>query len=174
MPAPNEKEQAASSRHARGASSTRGRIWRYGPLLLWIAVICFASTGNLSASNTFRVVRPVLIWLFPNITRASLRRAHFLIRKAAHFTEYATLALLAARAFLCSTHPSLRRRWWLHAFVLVAACALLDEYHQSFVPTRTSTIYDSLLDMTGGACALAVVTLWRCLAPRADSEHTEK
>jgi VanZ family protein len=163
MPVPDEQEQAALRGRATGASasSTRARLWRYGPLLLWVAFIFFASTGNLSASNTSRIIRPLLIWLFPEITEASLLHAHFLVRKTAHFTEYAVLALLAARAFLSSTHTSLRRRWWLFAFALVAACALSDEYHQSFVSTRTGTIYDSLLDMTGGACALAALALWR-------------
>jgi VanZ family protein len=38
--------------------------------------------------------------------------------------------------------------------------ALADEYHQSFVPSRTGTVYDSLLDACGGAAALACVALW--------------
>jgi VanZ family protein len=36
----------------------------------------------------------------------------------------------------------------------------VDEYHQSFLPSRTGTIYDSLLDMTGGAVALTCLALW--------------
>src|SRR5918999_779050 len=122
---------------------------RYGPVVLWVGLIFFASTGNLSASNTSRIIRPLLLWLFPDITEASLLQAHFLVRKAAHFTEYAVLALLAARAFLTSSGPRLRARWWLAAFALVAAVALLDEYHQSLLASRTGTIYDSLLDMAG-------------------------
>ena len=102
-----------------------------------------------------------MLWLFPGITEAGLLWAHFLVRKAAHFTEYAVLALLAARAFLSSSNPVLRNPWWLVSFALVAACALLDEWYQSFVPARTGTIYDSLLDMTGGAFALALLSLWR-------------
>ena len=144
-----------------GASSPGGRLRRYVPLLLWIAFIFFASTGNLSASNTSRIIRPLLLWLFPDITEASLLYAHFLVRKAAHLTEYAVLALLAARAFISSSRPLLRRRPWLASFALVAVCALGDEYHQSFVSTRTGTIYDSMIDMTGGACALALLGVWR-------------
>jgi VanZ family protein len=41
--------------------------------------------------------------------------------------------------------------------VLVVVYALIDEYHQSFVPSRTGTIYDSLIDMAGGLTALLVV-----------------
>jgi VanZ family protein len=128
---------------------------------LWVGVIFFASTGNLSAPNTSRILRPLLVWLFPGITEATLLQAHFVVRKGAHFAEYAVLALLAARAFLSSSREGLRRRWWPASLALVASCALLDEYHQSFVSTRTGTVYDSLIDIAGGASALAVVALWR-------------
>ncbi len=130
-------------------------------MVLWVGIIFFASTGNLSAPNTSRILRPLLVWLFPGITEATLLQAHFVVRKGAHFTEYAVLALLAARAFLSSSRAGLRRRWWLASLALVASCALLDEYHQSFVATRTGTVYDSLIDIAGGASALALVALWR-------------
>jgi len=158
------KARASSSRP--GPSSKRSRLWRYGPVVIWIGVIFFASTGNLSASNTSRILRPLLLWLFPDITEATLLQAHFLVRKGAHFTEYAILSLLAARAFLSSSKFYLRRRWWVASPALVAFVALLDEYHQSFVATRTGTIYDSLIDITGGACAVAVVALWRAARGR--------
>ncbi len=134
---------------------------RYGPVVVWLVVIFFASTGNLSASNTSRIIRPLVLWLYPDITEPALLQIHFLVRKAAHFTEYAVLALLAARAFLNSTRPWLARNWHAAAFALVAVCALLDEFHQSFNTSRTGTIYDSLLDMTGGATALALLALLR-------------
>jgi VanZ family protein len=139
----------------------RNRLWRYGPLVVWLAFIFFASTGELSAANTSRIIGPLLRWLFPNITEVQLLRAHFLTRKLAHFTEYAVLALLAARAFIPSTKELLRRRWLTSALVLVAAYALLDEYHQTFVPSRTGSIWDSMIDTAGGATALVVLTLWR-------------
>ena len=136
------------------------KLWRYGPVVAWAAFVLFASTANFSASNTSRIIRPLLLWLFPDITEPTLLRVHFFVRKCAHFTEYAVLALLAARAFRTSGLAALRRSWWLASFALVAVVALTDEYHQSFLPSRTGTIYDSLLDMTGGATALVVLALW--------------
>jgi VanZ family protein len=139
----------------------RDRLWRYGPLLFWLGFIFYASTGAMSASNTSRILGPLLRWLFPNITEPQLLTAHFAARKLAHFTEYAVLALLAARAFITSTHPTLRRRWLAGALLLVIGYALLDEYHQSFEPTRTGSIYDSLIDISGGATALSLLMWWR-------------
>jgi len=156
MDARSEKSTKIRSAHD-DRSTWRARAWRYGPVLFWMGVIFFASTGNLSASNTSRIIRPLLLWIFPDITEGGLLYAHFLIRKGAHLSEYAVLALLAARAFLTSSHVTLRRWWIAFAFGLVAVCALLDEYHQSFLDSRTGTPYDSILDMTGGAIALALL-----------------
>ncbi|HEX8073000.1 MAG TPA: VanZ family protein [Pyrinomonadaceae bacterium] len=144
---------------AGGAASWRGRLGRYGPLVAWLAFIFFASTGEMSAANTSRIVGPLLRWLYPAITEAQLAAAHFVVRKLAHFTEYAVLALLAARAFRTSTHAPLRRRRLIIALLLVAAYALSDEFHQSFVPTRTASVYDSLIDTAGGATALLLLAL---------------
>jgi VanZ family protein len=143
------------------SSSWRSRAWRYAPLAGWIAFIFFASTGAMSASNTSRIIGPLFRWLFPTITDAQLLFVHFSVRKTAHFTEYAVLALLAARAFIPSTRRRLRRSWFIIALALVAVVALLDEYNQSFNAARTGTIWDSLLDLTGGATALVALGLWR-------------
>jgi hypothetical protein len=67
------------------------------------------------------------------------------------FTEYAILAFWAIRAFSGSSVGFLRdQRFWL-AVLLVILVTSTDEYHQSFEPSRTSSIYDVLLDCTGGA-----------------------
>lgn len=139
----------------------RERLWRYGPLLFWLTLIFFASTDGMSASNTSRFVGPALRLLFPDISEQSLTFAHFIVRKGAHFTEYAVLALLAARAFLTSSSDRLRQRWSVVALALVIIYSLLDEYHQTFASSRTGSIYDSFIDIAGGAAALMTLAFWR-------------
>jgi len=148
------------------ASSWRNRLWRYAPLVGWVGFIFFASTGAMSASNTSRIIGPLFKWLFPNITEAQLLFVHFTVRKSAHLTEYAILALLAARAFIPSRQGRLRRSWFIAALALVAVVALLDEFHQSFLAARTGTIRDSLIDISGGTTALVVLSLWRARKDR--------
>ncbi len=157
-----EKREIVSPQAAAHARSVwRGRVRRYAPVVIWMSVIFIASTGNMSASKTSRIVRPLLVWFFPDITDEGLMFGHFVVRKGAHFAEYGVLALLTARAFLASTHDALRRHAYAASFGLVAVYALLDEFHQSFVSTRTGTIYDSLIDMAGGASALLALAVWR-------------
>jgi len=135
---------------------THQRLWRYGPLVLWILFISFASTGQFSASNTSEILRPLLLWFFRNLSEARLAAAHFLTRKAGHFTEYAILAFLARRAFITSSHTFLQRYWFHLGILLVVIYGLLDEFHQSFVPSRTASIYDSAIDIAGGLTVLLI------------------
>jgi VanZ family protein len=123
--------------------------------------IFFASTAEFSADNTSRIIGPLLRWLFPNISEEQLTLAHSITRKVAHFAEYALLAWLAARAFSTSSRQALSRRWFLISLLLVVVYSLSDEYHQSFVPSRTGSIYDSLIDISGGLTMLLLYALWR-------------
>ena len=130
---------------------------RYLPLVAWLVFISFASSDSFSAGNTSRIIGPLILWLFPNTSPETLAVVHFITRKIAHFTEYAILAFLAARAFRMSPRTAIRSRWFLISLILVVTYALIDEYHQSFVPTRTASVWDSLIDMAGGLTALIIV-----------------
>ncbi len=140
-------------------SKRRGRIFRYAPLLLWIGVILFASTTLGAMSNTSRIIRPLLKFLFPNAPEETLIIYHNYIRKAAHFTEYAGLAFFAARAFSSSSKKFLRKFWFAFAFVLVAFIASIDETNQSFNSARTGSVYDVLLDCFGGLTMILIFYL---------------
>lgn len=130
---------------------------RYLPLIIWLAFISFASSNSFSASNTSRIIGPLVLWLFPNTSAQTLATIHFITRKIAHFTEYAILGFLAARAFRTSPRPAISGRWFLICATLVVVYALMDEYHQSFVPSRTASVLDSFIDMAGGLTALIII-----------------
>lgn len=110
-------------------------------------------------SETSRFIRPILEFLFPQATETTLIFYHSLIRKAAHLVEYAVLAFLAVRAFRPLTafkHPGFA---YAASLTLVCAIAVLDELNQSFIGTRTGSIADVMLDITGGLAATAVIVL---------------
>jgi len=135
---------------------TRQRISRYLPLIGWMIFISVASTSEFSGENTSRIIGPLVLWLFPGTSDETLQIVHFIVRKLAHLTEYAIMGFLAARAFSTSSYGPLRRHWFLVALLLIVIYSLLDEYHQSFVPSRTASIYDSMIDSVGGLAALVV------------------
>jgi VanZ family protein len=141
-------------------SKWRGRSVRYAPLVLWIGVIMFLSSGQGAMSNTSRFVRPLLIFLFPDAPEEILNVYHGYIRKLAHVAEYAMLAFWAARAFINSNQNFLRRSWFVGSFILVLAVASIDETNQSFLASRTGSIYDVLLDAAGGTAMILIFYLW--------------
>jgi VanZ family protein len=111
------------------------------PVLVWGAVIFTLSTSSFSAVNTSRIIDPMLRWLIPGISAASVNVVHMLVRKAAHFTEYGILFWLLIRG------PMAQRPYL--ALMLCVVYALTDEGHQVFVPGRTASLYDVALDSTG-------------------------
>jgi len=70
-----------------------------------MALIFVGSTGPLSASHTSRIIGPILRWLYPEISDVAIERVRFVVRKTAHFTEYAVLALLVWRALARTKQP---------------------------------------------------------------------
>jgi VanZ family protein len=139
----------------------RGRIIRYAPLILWLAVIFINSSTVGATNNTSRIIRPLLEWLFPNASALTLDIYHGYIRKLAHFTEYAVLAFFASRAFWYSSQTFLRKFWFVWAFLFVVFMASADEYNQSFNPLRTASGYDTLIDISGGFCAVAAFYIFK-------------
>ena len=142
---------------ARSPQTFKQRAWRYAPLLLFILLIYFNSTGVMSASSTGRILRPLLSFLFGELTDAQYGFVQSVVRKTAHFTQYAVLGWLSARAFSTSSREILRRNWFIISLLLVAVIATFDEYHQSLVSSRTGSVYDVLIDITGGTTALILV-----------------
>jgi VanZ family protein len=139
---------------------TKKRAWRYGPLLVWLLFISIASTSSFSSENTSVFLRPILVWFFPNLSEERLATIHFLTRKAAHFSEYAILALLSRRALISSSQEFLQRHWFLLTAVLLVVYSLFDEFHQSFVPSRTPSLYDSCIDTAGGLTVLIIYKIY--------------
>ena len=135
---------------------SKKRLSRYGPVIFWAALIFLFSSGLFSGSNTSTFVRPLVQWVYPSISEAALGLVHGLIRKAGHFVEYAILALLFARAFRTSSRDFLRNHWFAVSLTFIALYALTDEFHQSFVSSRTASIYDCLIDTAGGLVALTL------------------
>ncbi len=126
----------------------------YLPLILWIGVIFFLSSGQGSSTRTSIIIRPLLEFLFPTASFETISYYHGLIRKLAHLTEYAVLGSLACRAFAGSAVNLLRRHYYLAASLLVLLVAVSDEFNQSFNPERTGSPVDVLIDLSGGLTAI--------------------
>ena len=129
------------------------RLWRWGPLVLWMGVISMFSTEAFAASETSRYIGPLLRWLFPAASSVTLDAVHIAIRKGMHVSEFAILAFLWYRS-LTWEQQGWRPKAGLAAFGLTVLFASLDEAHQAFVATRTGTMIDVGWDGLGALCGL--------------------
>jgi VanZ family protein len=135
------------------------RYWL--PLLVWVALIFVGSTDLMSAEHTSRFVVPFLRWLDPTISAETLMQVHFYLRKAAHVSEYAVLAALLYRALV---NTLLLGRAMVSTIVVLLFCGIYaasDEFHQSFVPSRTATVHDIAIDGCGAIVGVLLIQLLR-------------
>jgi VanZ family protein len=150
------------------------------PVILWMGLIFLVSTDLGSAGHTSQIIEPLLRWLKPGISVETIDLFQTLIRKGGHLTEYAILALLTLRAVNLSGQNQQDKRNVGHlrsagiALLIAASYAATDEFHQSFIPSRTPSFYDVLIDAGGAFAALTLVTLRRkfCSRPPAPESFT--
>ena len=141
-------------------------LFYIAPVIAWLIVIFLASTQLGAEQVTLHTLIRLLKLLTPDQASAlsadSIGKTNFLIRKCAHISEYAILALLTARAVQIG-QENLKWQAIAGAMTLCSGYACLDEFHQSFVPGRTSNIHDVFIDTIGAMFALNLMLLWFCV-----------
>jgi VanZ family protein len=139
------------------------RLFYIGPLIFWMAVIFFGSTSFGSASSSHRLLIRVLDLLDPDVSHRlsaeTLDMLNLVIRKMGHLTEYAILTLLAVRAIQFG-EPRLKPRAPIGAFLISVLYACSDEFHQRFVPGRTSSPHDVLIDSVSVSLVIIGILIW--------------
>ncbi|MBC8140050.1 MAG: VanZ family protein [Armatimonadetes bacterium] len=130
------------------------------PLLVWMLVIFGWSTDAGSAEHTRSWLQRLLsdLPLLRDLPPARILDIDYGIRKAAHITEYAILAVLAFRAVRRERQTFRDVDVW-GVLLLCVAYAATDELHQLTVASRFGTVGDVLYD-TFGAMVGVVACLW--------------
>ena len=131
----------------KGGFSVKKWFWLL-PVLLWTAFIWSNSLQPAEVSGQVSGTLENLV--APVLTAVGIapEQHTFVVRKGAHFTEFALLALLWAKAL------SPKRR--AAAPALCAVTAALDEGIQHFVPGRSCRLLDWGIDFLGAAVGIAV------------------
>jgi VanZ family protein len=147
-------------------SAVTGRLLKYWlPMILWMCLIFSASTRLGAPGNTSRFFIPIMHWLFPGMSGETLEHLHHLIRKTAHFVEYAVLGVLVWR--VVHFDPAFVSLSAGRQFCLALLCCLFyastDEFHQLFVPGRQAAVLDVLLDTCGSGFGLLATWSFRKL-----------
>lgn len=115
------------------------RLLAWLPAVVWAGFIFFVSAQPKETFDRFGLTGLLLSTL-------------------GHLVSYALLMFfLVVALHYGSNLPS--KYIFVTAFILLALYGLTDEYHQSFVPGRTATVVDWLVDL--GGAALMWIALYR-------------
>ena len=126
-----------------------------------------ALPGDVSGAESSIIVR-----MITSIVQADPETVSFIVRKAAHFTEYMVLGaclLLNVRDCFAHLHP---RQMWGLAWLLGTAYAVTDELHQRFVPERSCEPRDMCIDAAGvalGALIMLAIVMWKRAGRKEDA-----
>jgi VanZ family protein len=144
------------------------------PTFAWLCLLAAFSTDTFSAEHTGSILWKIVHAVYSGISPRQFEILHFLVRKTAHFTFYGLLSVFAYYSwkFTLPARQSWTFRWCGLALAVTLLAASLDEFHQSFVPSRTASPRDVMLDVLG-ACffqlVLALVVTWRARTRRQSS-----
>jgi VanZ family protein len=157
---------------ARERISIHSGVWGFVstwlPVAIGLFIILGESTNTMSSDNTSHFLRPLFTRLFGPWTDAHWDLFHHILRKSGHFIGYGTLGMCWLRAWLrtFAARPWTAMQWRLRSAALgilgTFLTASADEYHQTFIPSRTGKFSDVLLDTCGaGLFTLVLAMLWR-------------
>ena len=140
-------------------------------LLLVIAVMVMiygfsAQTGAESGAMSGRITTWVLNLVVPGFGDFSPEKQEtirstvgFVVRKLAHFSEYALLGFSLMLHIAQIEKKITVRLPWLWAWAVGTIYAASDEFHQGFVAGRGPSVRDVMIDSTG-VIAGALLLLW--------------
>ena len=126
---------------------------RIKKIILWTIVIAYtlwifhnsAQTGkvsaNLSQTLSYRIYDSLQFLHF-----MPFKLFHTLIRKFAHFSEYALLGILVS---IVSSHTIQERQQKLVVILWMILVPMIDEGIQCFTPGRSAELRDCIIDMCG-------------------------
>jgi VanZ family protein len=124
-------------------------ISAWWPVALGILIIAAESTPCFGADRTSGPFRWIFQALFGPVNDTRWEILHGVIRKSGHFLGYGAIGVAWLRAWRI-TWP---RLWFVQGALLAlfgtALMASADEWHQSYLPNRTGSPRDVLIDCCG-------------------------
>lgn len=135
----------------------------YFALALAVTVFIFANSA-LNGDTSAQISSGLFAFLMEILSRTGITLSHFLIRKAAHFTEF-----FAQSAFLSLSAKNSKRGFKPYALAiafsgLLTACC--DEFIQQFSVGRSSQVSDVFIDFGGTLTALLVIVIYNQICKR--------
>lgn len=134
-------------------------------IMMYLIYSFSAQTGEQSSTASYEVSKITVLAYnkifakgYPNeILNQLIAEIHPFIRKTAHFTEYFVLAITVA--FPLYVYKIRGIFLFFTGGIFCVAFAFFDEYHQSFVAGRGSSLRDVGIDSLGVLCGIIIAQI---------------
>jgi len=146
-------------------------------VIVMIIIFLFSARPAANSNDSSKIIAAQVLELYEDITNneidvntseSILDKLNHIIRKSAHFLEFALLA------WCCGLHLAVlklgTRNLFVYAILFSAAYALTDEIHQYFVPGRSCQLSDVLLDSCGATTGALIFIIMMHFAKRLKSK----
>jgi len=135
-------------------------VYVWLPVAVGIAIVAIESTEGFGSDHTSGPLRHIFEFLFGHVSDPNWEIIHHLIRKTGHFIGYGFIGLAWLRAWWFTLPRSRFIHDALLALLGTALVASCDEWHQTFLPNRTGSPWDVVLDCTGAIVLQLLVYLF--------------
>lgn len=130
--------------------------------ILWMGFIFHMSsnTGIISNDESHKIVhfiQQIANKLSFSVKNTDITQINHIVRKNGHVLEYIILAILAGTALF--TYNLKGKKAVIYILFICLFYAVTDEFHQMFVPGRTSLVSDVLIDFSGAILGIGIYYL---------------
>ncbi|MGD0831623.1 MAG: VanZ family protein [Terracidiphilus sp.] len=137
------------------------------PVAVCTGIIMIESTKTFGADHTSQPLRMIWEAIFGPVSNAHWPVIHIAIRKTGHFLGYGFIGVAWLRAWWMTLPHSHFLEDTFLALIGTSLVASIDELHQSYLPNRTGSPWDVLLDCCGALTLQLVLYFWlRVFRPR--------
>ena len=122
-------------------------------IVITIMIIIFIFSHDSGSISTIK--SNILVDGFYNIFNFNINRRLVtkLIRKSAHISLYALLGFSVSNYLI-----DFNKKIYINSILFILIYSISDEVHQLFIPNRSGSIIDILIDLIGGIIG---IILWR-------------
>lgn len=135
-------------------------------IIIWLLVIYLFSNANSNSSNklshgiTYDLIeftnKIKLTNIQENDKHATMLKLNKVVRKIAHMSEYFILSIFI---YFLLKSLNINKYILIKVLLICFICALIDEYHQTFVSGRTGQFIDCIIDLTGSCIFTLIVKI---------------
>lgn len=135
-------------------------------MILWMILIFYMSSRtNMELDSTKSFILNIMVKVFngddfhllDSVAQNNILSTYsYIVSKTAHFLEYGILCYFCYLAFIYLKKYRIR---YIISVLICLIYAITDEYHQSFVSSRTPRVFDVIIDVTGAVMMILLIEL---------------